>query len=271
MKLRIKYEKTGVLRFIGHLDVMRYFQKAIRRAKLDVAYSKGFSPHQIISFAAPMPLGMTSSGEYFDGEFESVTSAPDMIKRLNAVMAEGIRVLDITQLPDNAKPSMAVVSASDYFIYKNDESGNDYIDRLTASIDTLMSKDGINVLKKTKTKEEICDIQPYIYELKGFEYDMADEFPNGEADKEDEFLNGDADTEPLSDKKQGNGAKKKKGIYMLLASGSRMNLKPDLVMDALAEHAGIKYCPYDYRVHRIETYMGGEGAFVPLFTAGDKF
>lgn len=235
MKLRIKYEKTGVLRFIGHLDVMRYFQKAIRRAKLDVAYSKGFSPHQIISFAAPMPLGMTSSGEYFDGEFESVTSAPDMIKRLNAVMAEGIRVLDITQLPDNAKPSMAVVSASDYFIYKNDESGNDYIDRLTASIDTLMSKDGINVLKKTKTKEEICDIKPYIYELKGFEYDMAD------------------------------------GIYMLLASGSRMNLKPDLVMDALAEHAGIKYCPYDYRVHRIETYMGGEGAFVPLFTAGDKF
>ena len=217
MKLSINYEKTGVLRFIGHLDVMRYFQKAIRRAKLDVAYSKGFSPHQIISFAAPMPLGMTSSGEYFDGEFESVTSAPDMIKRLNAVMAEGIRVLDITQLPDNAKPSMAVVSASDYFIYKNDESGNDYIDRLTASIDTLMSKDGINVLKKTKTKEEICDIQPYIYELKGFEYDMADEFPKGGVD------------------------------------------------------AGIKYCPYDYRVHRIETYMGGEGAFVPLFTAGDKF
>lgn len=235
MKLRIKYEKTGVLRFIGHLDVMRYFQKAIRRAKLDVAYSKGFSPHQIISFAAPMPLGMTSSGEYFDGEFESVTSAPDMIKRLNAVMAEGIRVLDITQLPDNAKPSMAVVSASDYFIYKNDESGNDYIDRLTASIDTLMSKDGINVLKKTKTKEEICDIKPYIYELKGFEYDMTE------------------------------------GIYMLLASGSRMNLKPELVIGALAEHAGIKYSPYDYRVHRIETYMGEEGAFAPLYTAGSKF
>ena len=60
MKLRIKYTKTGAVRFIGHLDVMRHFQKAIRRAKLDVAYTKGFSPHQIISFAAPMPLGMTS-------------------------------------------------------------------------------------------------------------------------------------------------------------------------------------------------------------------
>lgn len=235
MKLRIKYEKTGVLRFIGHLDVMRYFQKAIRRAKLDVAYSKGFSPHQIISFAAPMPLGMTSSGEYFDGEFESVTSASDMMNRLNAVMAEGIRVLDITQLPDKAKSSMAEVSASDYFIYKNDESENDYIDRLTASIDALMSKDEINVLKKTKTKEEMSDIKPYIYELKSFEYDMME------------------------------------GIYMLLASGSRMNLKPDLVIGALAEHAGIEYSPYDYRVHRIETYMGEEGAFAPLYTAGNQF
>ncbi len=235
MKLRIKYEKTGVLRFIGHLDVMRYFQKAIRRAKLDVAYSKGFSPHQIISFAAPMPLGMTSSGEYFDGEFVSVTSASDMMNRLNAVMAEGIRVLDITQLPDKAKSSMAEVSASDYFIYKNDESENDYIDRLTASIDALMSKDEINVLKKTKTKEEMSDIKPYIYEIKGFEYDMAE------------------------------------GIYMFLASGSRMNLKPELVIGALAEHAGIEYSPYDYRVHRIETYMGEEGAFAPLYTAGKKF
>ncbi len=235
MKLRIKYEKTGVLRFIGHLDVMRYFQKAIRRAKLDVAYSKGFSPHQIISFAAPMPLGMTSSGEYFDGEFVSVTSASDMIDRLNAVMAEGIKVLDITQLPDKAKSSMAEVSASDYFIYKNDESENDYIDRLTASIDALMSKDKINVLKKTKTKEEMSDIKPYIYELKSFEYDMVE------------------------------------GIYMLLASGSRMNLKPELVIGALAEHAGIEYSPYDYRVHRIETYMGEEGAFAPLYTAGNKF
>ena len=47
MKIRIKYSKLGNLRFIGHLDVMRYFQKEIRRAGLDVSYSKGYSPHQI--------------------------------------------------------------------------------------------------------------------------------------------------------------------------------------------------------------------------------
>ena len=60
MKVRIKYAKTGPLKFIGHLDIMRYYQKAIRRANLDVTYSNGFSPHQQITFAAPLALGVTS-------------------------------------------------------------------------------------------------------------------------------------------------------------------------------------------------------------------
>ena len=50
MRIRIKFRKYGVMRFIGHLDIMRYFQKAMRRANIDIAYSEGFSPHQIMSF-----------------------------------------------------------------------------------------------------------------------------------------------------------------------------------------------------------------------------
>ena len=52
MKVRVKFSKEGPIKFIGHLDVMRYFQKAIRRAGIDIAYSAGFSPHPILSFAA---------------------------------------------------------------------------------------------------------------------------------------------------------------------------------------------------------------------------
>ena len=88
MKLRIKFSKKGPLRFIGHLDIMRYFQKAIRRSDIDIAYSTGFSPHQIMSFAAPLGVGVESEGEYFDIEANSVTTAEDMIVRLNAEMAE---------------------------------------------------------------------------------------------------------------------------------------------------------------------------------------
>ena len=60
MKVRIKFAKKGTMKFIGHLDIMRYFQKAIRRAGIDIAYSEGFSPHQIMSFAAPLGVGLES-------------------------------------------------------------------------------------------------------------------------------------------------------------------------------------------------------------------
>ena len=63
MKLRVKFKKYGPIRFIGHLDVMRYFQKAIRRAGLDVAYTGGYSPHQIMTFASPLGGGMESTGD----------------------------------------------------------------------------------------------------------------------------------------------------------------------------------------------------------------
>ncbi len=52
MKIRIKFAKEGTMKFIGHLDIMRYFQKVMRRADVDIRYSEGFSPHQIMSFAA---------------------------------------------------------------------------------------------------------------------------------------------------------------------------------------------------------------------------
>lgn len=50
MKIRIKFRKYGVMKFVGHLDIMRYFQKAVRRANIDICYSEGFSPHQIMIF-----------------------------------------------------------------------------------------------------------------------------------------------------------------------------------------------------------------------------
>ena len=83
MKIRVKFKKHGPVRFIGHLDVMRFFQKAIRRAELDIAYTSGYSPHQIMSFAAPLGVGLESNGEYMDIELNTVTSSEDMIERWN--------------------------------------------------------------------------------------------------------------------------------------------------------------------------------------------
>ncbi|MEF2653922.1 MAG: TIGR03936 family radical SAM-associated protein, partial [Blautia sp.] len=98
MKVRIKFSKQGPVKFVGHLDTMRYFQKAIRRAGLPVAFSGGYSPHMIMSFAAPLGVGTTSKGEYFDVEFTEVISTKEIVERLNGTMAEGMQVLSARQV-----------------------------------------------------------------------------------------------------------------------------------------------------------------------------
>ena len=102
MKTRMRFVKCGSMKFIGHLDCMRFFQKAIRRAKLDVAYSKGYSPHQLMSFASPLGVGVTSDGEYIDVEFYSLPdlSLPELVTYLNQFMTDEIFVTDIEIMPD---------------------------------------------------------------------------------------------------------------------------------------------------------------------------
>ena len=117
MKLRIKFAKYGAMKFIGHLDMMRFFQKAVRRAGIDVKYSEGFSPHQIMSFAAPLGVGIESLGEYMDLEVLSMSAPEDMKDALNRVMVEGVEVLAVNILPDQAKNAMASVALASYQIH----------------------------------------------------------------------------------------------------------------------------------------------------------
>ena len=77
MRIRIKFTKQGVIKFIGHLDLMRFFQKAVRRAGIDIAYSGGFNPHQLMSFASPLGVGLTSNGEYLDIILSKDRQQPD--------------------------------------------------------------------------------------------------------------------------------------------------------------------------------------------------
>ena len=114
MNVRIKFRKYGCLKFIGHLDVMRYFQKAMRRAELPVCYSEGYSPHMIMSFASPLGVGLTSDGEYLDVRMENPPASREALSRLNAVMAEGIEVLSFKALPEKSGNAMASVAAADY-------------------------------------------------------------------------------------------------------------------------------------------------------------
>ena len=146
------------MKFIGHLDMVRYFQKVMRRANVDICYSEGFSPHQKMSFAAPLSVGVISKGEYFDIEVNSSISSKEMIKNINAQNVEGVKVVSYKELPEGAKNAMSVVAGADYFFFTDlftEEKGNDFY-----------SQEEINILKKTKKSEKIVDIKPMIHEMK---------------------------------------------------------------------------------------------------------
>ena len=241
MNTRIKFSKAGPSKFIGHLDVMRYFQKAFRRADLDIEYSQGFSPHQLTSFASPLGVGLTSDGEYMDAQLHTYESPEIMIQVINGVMADDIQIVSFQMLPDNSKNAMSIVAAADYIISVKD--GYEYMDKLSfeQKFMEFYKKETIIMTKKSKKSENEVDIKPFIYhiafEKKSFYENIGQISVLEHADKSvaDNYTNGIK-------------------VYVQLATGSVNNLKPELVMEAFCQYAGVAFCGFAYQVHRAEVY-----------------
>lgn len=194
MKIRIRFCKDGAMKFIGHLDMMRYFQKVLRRADVDVAYSQGFSPHQLMSFASPLSVGLTSRGEYMDIFVNSCEDSQTMVDRINAKMVEGSWITSFKQILDETKHSnaMSLIAAADYTAAFREGM---FPQMLTKDlVKDFMARDQIIVTKKTKKSVAETDIRPMIHAL-----ELTD----------DQYLK------------------------MRLASGSAANLKPELVISTL--------------------------------------
>jgi radical SAM family uncharacterized protein len=111
---RLRYEKGEPVRFISHLDLIRVFDRALRRAGLPVAFSEGFSKHPKLAFGPPLALGMTSVAEYLDIEFAVVQTA-SFVGALNSCLPDGLRVLR-AEAQKEMKPAslMSSISRADY-------------------------------------------------------------------------------------------------------------------------------------------------------------
>ncbi|MBQ0027000.1 MAG: TIGR03936 family radical SAM-associated protein [Lachnospiraceae bacterium] len=162
MKVRIKFSKHGPVKYIGHLDILRYFQKSMRRAEVDIAYSTGFSPHQIMSFAQPLGVGMESDGDYLDIELKTHNGAKDLIDRLNSVMVPGMRIENAVELPDGVKNAMASIAAASYTVTL--KNGQDYPEEVVSKWDEFIASKSIIITKETKKNTLEVDLKPHIYE-----------------------------------------------------------------------------------------------------------
>lgn len=239
MKTRMRFVKCGSMKFIGHLDCMRFFQKAIRRAKLDVAYSKGYSPHQLMSFASPLGVGVTSDGEYIDVEFYSLPdlSLPDLVTYLNQFMTDEIFVTDIEIMPDGFKNSMSFLIAADYMVVEK-EAGV-FPENWQEKWLSFMEQQEIVIEKKTKKSVKEVDIKPHIL---AWDFSM-DDFAkkNGE------------NYGTLHCDYEGNS------LFMRLTSGSETNIKPELVMQAFYAFCENELEPYSYQIHRMQMIFKKKG------------
>ncbi len=93
MKLEARFCKKGVLKYISHLDIVRLFQRSVRRAELPVALSQGYSPHYKISFSDALKLGVESDSERIVFALDKAIEPEEFRLRINEKLPEGIRVV----------------------------------------------------------------------------------------------------------------------------------------------------------------------------------
>ncbi|HTY09418.1 MAG TPA: TIGR03960 family B12-binding radical SAM protein [Candidatus Edwardsbacteria bacterium] len=121
-KYRLQYTKGPEVRFISHLDMMRLWQRAIRRSGLPVAYSQGFSPHQKIAFGPPLALGHTSRAECLDLQLER-PAAEDVAALLNRHLVPGVRVLDARPVFRDASSIVQLAQVAEYGVALDPSQG----------------------------------------------------------------------------------------------------------------------------------------------------
>lgn len=160
MKMLVVFEKLGAHRFIGHLDLVRAMQRALRRAGLPVCYSQGFNPHLLLSFAAPLSVGTEGEREIMELPLCGDISEADFLAKINQALPEGLKARGARLLPDEAAPAMARLFCAVYRLVPENHAAE-----LRAALPGFLSQQRIPYLKKTKSGERMDDLRPLIYNL----------------------------------------------------------------------------------------------------------
>lgn len=231
-RYRIRYKKSGPVKYISHLDLLRTFERGARRAGLPLAFTQGFNPHPRFTFAAPLPVGVEGRDEYMDLILENHLPPGRLAEKLNAKFPAGLEVLDAAEVDLSAPAPMGLVESATYFARAAlapglDTEGLDTkgLDekKLDEKINAFMQKQEIKIEKKTKKGMKIKDIRPGIMDL------------NGEIDGEELILN------------------------MTLKTGSRENIRPEEVLrvvlgEVLKEYSSLQ--AEDFMVVRTRLFTG---------------
>ena len=233
--VRIRFTRGEKVKFISHLDLMKVFERAIRRSGLPIAYSQGFNPHPQMVFGLPLAVGMTSEGEYADFDLTEEIDTQIFMDRLNASLPEAIRVT--AAAPKNTKGNiMASICGADYDLELFFD-GELSLDEVKERMEALLSRNSIKVMKEGKAKgskgkggENVLketEIRPLILNV---EVEPAQNVPVGYETFQSAYV-----------------------IRTRFRAGSAANLRPELFVRALSEQAHIPVAAA--RMHRRALYV----------------
>ena len=232
MKVRyvIKFTKEANIKFISHLDLMRTLQRVIRRANLPMEYSKGFNPHMAMSIAQPLSVGVYSDAEYMDIVLVEELDEKEIIEKLNAKTASGIKFLEarkvITKEGEKKLPqAMALIDAARFTVKMLCEDSKVVEEKLK----TLEENKEWITIKKSKKGEKEVNLRTMIKEMKYWT-------------NENELV-----------------------LNILISSGSREHLSPDLVASYIKSNIPEIVEDAFIDIKREEMYVCSNNKYIPIY------
>ncbi len=216
----LKFSKENNLKYISHLDLLRVFQRAFKRAKIRLRYSQGYNPHAKIGFGHSLSLGYESIAEYMEFETVDEETGETYLKSLAPCMPPGIRLFCCTKLSETGKTSLA--AAIDYASYVvRFRSRAEYHSLLSDKLKSYIRQEEIICEKRNKKKKVVeTDIRPLILSFSAAKSDAS------------EIV-----------------------FSMTLKTGSNGNLNPETLVKSFCEYCGVEYLRHQWDFRRTEMYF----------------
>ena len=174
----MRFQKNGTAVNCSHLDLLRSIQRILRRAAWPVAYSQGFNPHPILSFAQALSLGMESFGEYFEVTLAQEADIDRLLRAFNENAPKGLWAKDARVMAQKEPSAMALVQGAEYRFVPAYDTDKPKVQR---AYEALIAKESHPFVRRSKKGEKTVDMLPMVHDLRWEENDCYALLSCGEA------------------------------------------------------------------------------------------
>ncbi len=238
MRALYQFAKLSRLKFVSHLDLQRFMQMALRRTELPVAYSQGFNPHPVMAFASALAVGWTSDCEILDVKFSAPVSEDFAFSQMAAALPPDLPLQRVRLVEDSHPAMMAALRMAEYRITLDGPGAQ----ATAEAIDCYMAETSVIALRKTKSGEKPADIREM---TRALSIETKDPFAEEKQAGSSSCVSNIASV-CIQDDQQNTAPVMLRATLMLT---EKATLKPDLLVNTLAQRAGVEVP--SMQIHRL--------------------